>query len=202
MLIAFLVLLALDLLGGKLGLVAMAALAPVAVFAAGTLATACAVALKWAVIGRYRSSAHPLWSFFVWRDELINTAHEQLAGEWLLELAMGSPLMSLYLRAMGAKVGRDVWCETTAVTEYDVIDLADHVAVNRGACLMTHVFHDRMLRIGPTTLGEGATLGPHSAILPDTTLGPWSSMHGLSVLLRSEQLPAETRWHGAPVVAA
>ena len=189
----------LDALGGHLGIPAMIALCPLLVLCSGLFSAAVAVALKWLVIGRYRAGQHPLWSFFVWRDELVNSAHEQLAGEWLLRFAIGTPLMSLYLRAMGSRVGRGVWCETTAITEFDVVTLADDCAVNRGSCLMTHVFHDRLLRIGPARIGAGATMGPTSAVLPDTTLGAGACIGGHSVVLRGEALPAGTRWHGAPV---
>jgi non-ribosomal peptide synthetase-like protein len=101
---------------------------------------------------------------------------------------------------MGADIGRDLWCETLAVTEFDVVKVADGCAINRGACLETHVFHDRLMRIGPNDLGAGSTLGPHSATLPDTKLGAGCVVGGRSVVLRGEELPANTRWHGAPVV--
>jgi non-ribosomal peptide synthetase-like protein len=200
--IGLLDLLILDALGGHLGIATMIALSPLVMLASGLFSAALAVAIKWTVIGRYRRGQHPLWSFFVWRDELVNSAHEQLAGEWLLRFALGTPLMSLYLRAMGSKVGRGVWCETTAVTEYDVVELEDGCAINRGSCLMTHVFHDRLLNIGPTRIGPGATMGPTSAVLPDTTLGARSCIEGHSVVLRGETLPAGTRWQGAPVASA
>jgi non-ribosomal peptide synthetase-like protein len=198
--LALLDLLVLDAIGGRLGIAAMIAFAPLVVLGSGLFSTVLAVAIKWTLIGRYRSGEHLLWSFFVWRDEIVNTAHEQLAGEWLLRFAIGTPLMSLYLRAMGAKIGRGVWCETTAITEYDVVALRDGCAINRGSCLMTHVFHDRLLRIGPTSIGPGATMGPTSAVLPDTTLGAGSCIGGHSLVLRGERLPPGTRWHGAPVV--
>jgi non-ribosomal peptide synthetase-like protein len=192
-------LLVLDLLGGRLGIPTMIALAPLVMLSSGLLSAGVAVAIKWVVIGRYRPGQHSLWSLFVWRDELVNSAHEQLAGEWLLRFALGTPLMSLYLRAMGSKVGRGVWCETTAVTEYDMVELGDGSAVNRGACLMTHVFHDRLLRVGPTSIGAGATMGPTSAVLPDTRVGANTCIGGHSVVLSGEQLPAASRWRGAPV---
>ncbi|MDA0180032.1 amino acid adenylation domain-containing protein [Solirubrobacter phytolaccae] len=175
--------------------------APFVLLAGGVVCTAITVALKWLLIGRYTRSQHPLWSAFVWRDEMMNAAQEQLADEKLLRLAIGTPLMSLYLRAMGAKVGRGVWCETTAVTEYDMITLDDGAAVNRGACLMTHLFHDRLLRIGPTHLEQGATLGPTAVVLPDTRVGASTTIEAHSVVLRGEELPAGTRWHGTPVTA-
>lgn len=195
-----LVLLALEDIGASAGLWAMVAAAPPLVAAAAVAAVLVTVAVKWLVIGRYRPGQHPLWSSFVWRDEIVNSCQEQLAGEWLLEKALGTPLVPAYLRAMGATVGRDVWCDTLAVTEFDVVAVGDGCAINRGACLETHLFHDRLLRIGPTELGPGSTLGPVSAVLPDTRLGAGCVVGGRSVVLRGEELPPGTRWHGAPVV--
>ena len=153
-----------------------------------------------ALIGRYRRSEHPLWSYFVWRDEMINAAQEQLADEWLLRLAMGTPVMSMYLRAMGADRPR---CVVRNDGHHRVRHdrLADGMRVNRGGCLMTHLFHDRLLQIGPTSLDPGATLGPTSVVLPDTHLGTGTRVSGHSVVLRGEELPAGTRWHGTPVEA-
>jgi acetyltransferase-like isoleucine patch superfamily enzyme len=44
-------------------------------------------------------------------------------------------------------------------------------------------------------------MGPSSAVLPDTVLGPGCVLGARSVVLRGEELPGGTRWHGAPVVA-
>ncbi len=174
---------------------------PVVLLGAGIAAVICTIAAKWLLMGRYRPGVHPLWSFFVWRDEILNSLQDQLAGTWLLGLAMATPLMGVYLRAMGAKVGRDVWCDTLTITEFDMVELGDASVVNRFACVETHLFHDRLMRIGPTKLGTGSTLGPASALLPDTVLGENVTVGGRSVVLRGEKLPPGTRWHGAPVVA-
>ncbi len=176
--------------------------APIALLLAGVAATAITVAAKWTLIGRYRPGDHPLWSFFVWRDEIINSCQEQLAGPWLLNLALGTPLMGLYLRAMGATVGRDVWCETLNITEFDIVHLGDGAVANRYSVIETHLFHDRMLQIGPGRLGPGATLGPYSTMLPDTDIGEGCSIGARSIVMRGERLPAHTRWQGAPVTAA
>jgi acetyltransferase-like isoleucine patch superfamily enzyme len=39
-------------------------------------------------------------------------------------------------------------------------------------------------------------------VLPDVVLGRGCRVAGRSVVLRGEFLPADTRWHGAPVEAA
>jgi len=192
---------ALNHLGSASGPWAMLAAAPGLLLAAGICAALITIAAKWLIIGRYRPSQHPLWSHFVWRDEVINSCQEMLAGAWLLQAALGTPLLPVYLRAMGAKVGRDVWFETMNVTEFDVVELGDGCVVNRGVHVETHLFHDRLLRIGPTRVGPGATLGPESAVLPDTIVGAGTRVGGRSVVMRGEELPPGTNWHGAPVVS-
>ena len=112
-----------------------------------------------------------------------------------------TPIVSIYLRMQGATVGRDVWFEPLTVTEFDVAELGDGCVVNRNGVVETHLFHDRLMRIGPSKLGAGATLGPAAAVLPDTTVGEHCTIGARSVVMRGERLPARTRWHGAPVVA-
>jgi non-ribosomal peptide synthetase-like protein len=184
------------------GALAAVIASPLILFAGGVVASAMVVLAKWALIGRYRPGRHPLWSWFVWRDEFINACQEVLAVGHLLGFALGTPLMGMYLRAMGARVEADVWIETTAVTEYDVLELRRGAVANRESCLMTHLFHDRLLRIGPSLLMPGATIGPHGAVLPDTILGTQTHIGPRSVLLRGEELPDRSRWHGTPVVPA
>jgi non-ribosomal peptide synthetase-like protein len=191
----------LERIGARAGLWAMAAATPFAFILGGVCAVAVTIAFKWVLMGRYKPGEHPLWSFFVWRDEIMNTCQEQLAGAWLMGFAQGTALMSLYLRLMGAKVGRDVWCETMTITEFDMVELADGCVVNRNGIVETHLFHDRLLQIGPAKLGARSTVGPISAVLPDSTVGADSCIGARSVVMRGEQLPARTRWHGIPVVA-
>jgi non-ribosomal peptide synthetase-like protein len=200
-LLGLLSLLALERIGQHYGLLALVLATPLVILVAAVCAVALTVAGKWLIIGRYRRGEHPLWSFFVWRDEIVNSLQDSLAGSWLLGFAVGTPLLSVYLRAMGTKVGRDVWFETLAITEFDVVELGDGCAVNRLSCVESHLFHDRLMRIGSIWIGPGSTLGPASATLPDTRLGTGCSVGGRSVVLSGEQLPPGTRWHGSPVVS-
>jgi non-ribosomal peptide synthetase-like protein len=199
--LAGLIYLALSSIGQAASVWLMILAAPGVLLAGGICAVAITIAAKWLLMGRYRAGEHPLWSWFVWRDEILNSLQDQLAGTWLLGLAQATPLMSAYLRAMGTKVGRDVWCETLTITEFDMVELGDGCVINRFACVETHLFHDRLMRIGPTRMGAGSTLGPASALLPDSALGDGAVVGGRSVIMRGEELPAGTCWHGAPVVA-
>jgi non-ribosomal peptide synthetase-like protein len=168
---------------------------------AGIVACLVTVAAKWLLVGRFRARNHPLWSGAVWRGELADTFVEVLAVPWLIGAAGGTPLMSWWLRALGARVGRGVWCESYWLPEADLVHLGDGATVNRGCVVQTHLFHDRILRMDQVTLAEGATLGPHGIVLPGTTVGAHTCVGPASLVMAGEQVPAGTRWLGNPVSA-
>nr|WP_246019376.1 Pls/PosA family non-ribosomal peptide synthetase [Saccharothrix australiensis] len=176
-------------------------LAGVVLLAAGVLACAVAVAAKWVLVGRFRSREYPLWSAFVWRNELADTFVEVLAVPWLIGSAGGSPLMTGWLRALGARIGRGTWVESHWFPESDLVTLGDGATVNRGCVVQTHLFHDRILRMDQVTLADGATLGPHGIVLPGATVGAHTTVGPASLVMRGEEVPAGSRWLGNPISA-
>ncbi|MFF7503111.1 Pls/PosA family non-ribosomal peptide synthetase [Streptomyces lavendulae] len=183
------------------GLWQAALLSGAVLLAAGAAACAVAVAAKWLLVGRHRTGEHPLWSGFVWRNELADTFVEVLAVPWLVGSVPGTPLLSLWLRGLGARIGRGVWCESYWLPETDLVVLGDGVSVNRGCVLQTHLFHDRILRTDTVVLREGATLGPGGIVLPGSTVGARSTLGPASLVMAGESVPADTRWLGNPIEA-
>ncbi|MEE1783733.1 amino acid adenylation domain-containing protein [Streptomyces sp. SP17BM10] len=191
---------ALSRLAGSSALLA-AALSGVVLLAAGGAACAVAVVAKWVLVGRFRAVEHPLWSGFVWRNELADTFVEVLAVPWLIGAVPGTPLLNVWLRALGARVGRGVWCESYWLPEADLVTLGDGVSINRGCVVQTHLFHDRIMRMDTVVLREGATLGPGGIVLPGSTVGERSTLGPASLVMRAESVPADTRWLGNPIEA-
>ena len=132
---------------------------------------------------------HPLWSSFVWRNELADTFVEVLAAPWFASAATGTPVLNVWLRPLGARVGRGVWCETYWLPEADLVTLGPEPPSTGAACVQTHLFHDRMLSMDTVTLGRGATLGPHSVILPAATIGRHATVGPVSLVMRGESVP-------------
>ncbi|MGW0753585.1 Pls/PosA family non-ribosomal peptide synthetase [Streptomyces sp. NPDC002587] len=184
-----------------LGIWGAALLSGAALLAAGGAACAVAVAAKWLLVGRHRTGEHPLWSSFVWRNELADTFVEVLAVPWLVGSVPGTPLLALWLRGLGARIGRGVWCESYWLPETDLVVLGDAVSVNRGCVLQTHLFHDRILRTDTVVLRQGATLGPGGIVLPGSTVGARSTLGPASLVMAGESVPADTRWLGNPIEA-
>ena len=169
--------------------------------AAGVVACALAIAAKWLLVGRFTTAEHPLWSAFIWRNELADTFVESLAVPWLVGAVDGTPLMNLWLRGLGARIGCGVWCESHWLPEADLVSLGEGASVNRGCVVQTHLFHDRIMRLDEVRIEAGATLGPHGIALPGATLGAGVTIGPASLVMRGEAVPANTRWLGNPIEA-
>ncbi|MDN5930477.1 MAG: amino acid adenylation domain-containing protein [Pseudonocardia sp.] len=169
--------------------------------AAGLVAAGTATLAKWLLVGRFRAVEHPLWSAFVWRDELADTFVEVLAVPWLVGPATGTPLLGAWLRTMGASVGRGAWLETYWLPESDLVTIGDGATVNRGCVVQTHLFHDRIMSMSPVHLDDGATLGPHGIVLPGAGIGSGTTVGPGSLVTRGDEVPAGTRWLGNPIAS-
>jgi non-ribosomal peptide synthetase-like protein len=167
--------------------------------AAGAVAGGIAVVAKWLVVGRIRAVEHPLWSSFVWRNEISDTFVETVAAPWFARAASGTPVMNLWLRVLGASIGRGVWCETYWLPEADLVTLEKGATVNRGCVVQTHLFHDRIMRMDTVVLEAGSTLGPHCVVLPAARLGAGATVGPASLVMRGDEVPPSTRWQGNPI---
>jgi non-ribosomal peptide synthetase-like protein len=174
-------------------------LSGVVLMVCGALAAAIATAAKWALVGRIGVTEHPLWSSFVWRNELADAFIEMIAAPWFARPTTGTWMLNVWLRSLGARVGRGVWCETYWLPEADLIELRDGVTVNRGCVVQTHLFHDRMMSMDVVSLRAGSTLGPNSVILPAAVLGKHATVGPVSLVMRGESVPSKTRWIGNPI---
>ncbi|WP_405523975.1 amino acid adenylation domain-containing protein [Streptomyces canus] len=176
-------------------------LAGVVLLVAGAAAGLVSVVAKWLLVGRHHSGEHPLWSGFVWRNELADTFVEVLAVPWLAGSVPGTPLLTAWLRGLGARIGKGVWVESYWLPETDLVTLEDAATVNRGCVLQTHLFHDRILRTDTVVLREGATLGPGGIVLPGSTIGARTTLGPASLVMAAESVPDDTRWLGNPIEA-
>ncbi|WP_020658603.1 Pls/PosA family non-ribosomal peptide synthetase [Amycolatopsis benzoatilytica] len=176
-----------------------AAIAPAVFVSAGLIAALLTTLMKWLLVGRFRPGRHPLWSAFVWRNELYDTFVETLAVPWFAGSFLGTPVLNWWLRTLGARIGRGVWCESYWLPETDLVHLGDGAVVNRGCVLQTHLFHDRVMRLDPVRLGSGATLGPRAFQLPGSGVSDGATVGSGSLVMAGETVPPRTRWRGTPV---
>lgn len=176
-----------------------AAVGGLVLLATGVVAGLVTILAKWVLVGRFRPTEHPLWSGPVWRGELADTFTEMLAAPYLADPATGSVALVWWLRGMGARIGRGVWCQTYWLPEADLVSIGDGATVGPGCVVQTHLFHDRVMSLDAVRLDAGATLGPHGVVLPAATIGQGTTVGPASLVLRGERVPAGSRWVGNPI---
>eukprot|EP01117_Protostelium_nocturnum_P018584 TRINITY_DN7801_c1_g1_i1.p1 TRINITY_DN7801_c1_g1~~TRINITY_DN7801_c1_g1_i1.p1 ORF type:complete len:1607 (+),score=483.52 TRINITY_DN7801_c1_g1_i1:421-5241(+) len=156
------------------------------------------VLLKWILVGRYRTMERPLWSSYVWRNELINSLCESYVFPFVVNPLLGTPFAPFFFRLMGSHIGDYVYMDTTEITEFDLVWIADYVCLNNGVTLQTHLFEDRIMKMSHLKIGRNSTIGTSSVVLYDTVIGPNVSLRSLSLVMKGESLPGDTCWQGIP----
>ncbi len=155
--------------------------------------------LKWTFIGKYRSQQKPMWTWKVWRSEAITSTYEALSIPFLLEYMQGTPWLPLFMRLLGVKTGRRVWMNTTDITEFDMVTICNDAALNADCGPQTHLFEDRVMKVGPVKIGARSSIGAGTIILYDSEIGDDTKIEALSLVMKGERLAPGTDWTGSPV---
>lgn len=181
----------------------LSAIAELAVLLLGSALSALAITVlaKWLLIGRVRKGQHPLWSSFVWRDELAWTFIEGLAKPWASSTLLGTPVMNVFFRALGAKIGHNVWCETWYLDDPDLVSIGNNVVIGRNSDIQTHLFHDRLLRLDTVTIESNVSIGSSTYVLPGSVIASDAEIGAGSLVPRNESVPGNSSWWGNPIIA-
>ncbi|MCE0765762.1 phosphopantetheine-binding protein [Pseudonocardia kujensis] len=160
---------------------------------------------KWLLVGRWRPREIRLWSLAYFRFWLVKTL---VRASPLLLLTGGrshtssaSPLMVLYLRALGARIGRGVtiYSRTLPVCT-DLITLGAGTVVRKDAQLNGYRAHGGVLQTGPVTVGRDVVVGEGAVLDIRTAMGDGSQIGHASALVAGQSVPAGESWHGVPAV--
>lgn len=187
-----------EILGPVASLGSYVLFCPVVIFGSSLFVTMVTILLKWLLVGRYRQLQKPLWSLFIWKNEFINSLCENLAFPLLLQMIQGTPFLPAFFRLLGCRIGKNVFMETTEITEFDLVCIDDNASLNYGCTIQTHLFEDRVMKMSNLYIGKNTTVGPMSVVLYDSSMKNGAVLDGLSLLMKGETLPSSTAWFGIP----
>ena len=80
--------------------------------------------------------------------------------------------------------------------------IGDEAELNAHCGPQTHLFEDRVMKIGEVRIGDRVSVGPASTILYDTDVGADVRLGPLTLVAKGERLPADTDWIGSPAAPA
>ena len=160
--------------------------------AAGTLP----IAAKWALIGRWKPQRIRVWSLAYVRFWVVKTL---VAANPLARLCTGTPLYNLYLRALGAKVGRGTVIFTPHVPVCtDLLTIGPGAVIRKDCYLNGYRARSGVIETGIVSIGADAFVGEETVLDIGTTLGDRAQLGHASALHRGQVIPAGRCWHGSP----
>ncbi|MDQ4009448.1 MAG: amino acid adenylation domain-containing protein [Actinomycetota bacterium] len=167
------------------------------VFASASLLATCAVPIlaKWVLVGRWKSREIPVWSLPYVRFWLVKT----LIRANPMVLFAGSPLYVLYLRALGAKIGRDVaiFSRTVPVCT-DLLTIGDRTVIRKDSSFTCYRAHAGQIQTGRVTLGNDVVIGEETTLDIETSMGDGAQIGHASSLHVGQAISEGQRWHGSP----
>jgi non-ribosomal peptide synthetase-like protein len=166
-------------------------------YTVGVFLVACLLPIlaKWTLVGRWKPREIPLWSVHYFRFWLVR----MLVTTNPLVLFVGSPIYTLYLRALGAKIGRGTTILSASVpVATDLITIGTDTVIRRASSFTGYHATSGMLLTGPVTIGNDAFVGEAAVIDIDTEIGDGGQLGHSSSLHPGQSIRAGGRSHGVP----
>ena len=157
------------------------------------------VVLKHAMFFRARPGDYPFVSLYALRWAMIGS-FVGLAKVVILRHLLGMPVLNLFYRLMGARIGRDVLINSCNLFDFDLIEIGDGTLLGGDCVVIGHVGEAGRLRLRPVSIGRGCTVGQSSIVFPGAVMEDGAVLGALSLLSKDRRLPAGTRWGGNPLV--
>ncbi|MFE0044557.1 Pls/PosA family non-ribosomal peptide synthetase [Streptomyces albireticuli] len=153
------------------------------------------VAAKWILVGRWKPDEFPVWGpayLRFWAVKVLVRANP-------LIFFVGSPLYVLYLRALGARIGKNVTILSRTVPVCtDLLTIGSGTVIRKNSFFQCYRAHAGRIQTGPVTLGRDVFVGERTVLDINSSMGDGAQLGHASSLQSGEAVPDGQRWHGSP----
>ncbi|QIJ60788.1 Pls/PosA family non-ribosomal peptide synthetase [Streptomyces sp. JB150] len=167
------------------------------VFGGGGFVALCVfpVVAKWVLVGRWKPAEFPVWGLAYARLWLVRV----LLHANPMVFLVGTPLYVLYLRCLGARIGRHVTILSRSVPVCtDLVTIGAGTVIHRTSFFLGYRAHAGRIQTGRVTLGRDVFVGERTVLDIDTSMGDGAQLGHSSALHRFQRVPDGEHWHGSP----
>ena len=152
------------------------------------------ILVKWLFLGRIRPGRYPLWGWFYWRFWFVRSLVRAAPVRYLA----GTPLLNLYYRLMGARIGRDVFIGSFDLATFDTLSVGDGSSIGTDTVLDGASVEGGMLKIAPISIGRGCWIGNRTSLGSNAVLEDGAGLDDLSMVADGLRVPPGELWRGSP----
>jgi acetyltransferase-like isoleucine patch superfamily enzyme len=135
------------------------------------------------------------WPLLHWVRSMVATHVVRVIAGTLFR---GSPVWTAYLRLAGARLGRRVYINSLAVTDYNLLEFGDDVVIGDGVHLSGHTVERGVLKTGAVRLGRSVTIGVGSFIGVGVVAGDGCQVGAMSFVPKHARLDPASVYIGVP----
>lgn len=155
------------------------------------------VAYKNVIFYRPREGEYPLfsWPTVGWgtTGALTNWANILFLQHW-----KGTPFLNLYLRLMGAKIGRRVSINTIHVYDWNLVTIEDDAILGGDCVVQGHIVEGGKMRMKPVRIGKGALVGTGAKVMPGCVVGERGVLAAGAIMKKGSMVETNTIYGGTP----
>jgi non-ribosomal peptide synthetase-like protein len=153
------------------------------------------IGAKWLFVGRWTAREFPLWGAQYLRFWLVKA----LIRANPMVLFVGSPLYNVYLRALGARIGKNVVILSRNVPVCtDLLSVGDDTVIRKDSFFNCYRAYAGRIQIGSVTLGSNVLVSEHVVLDIGSAMGDGAQIGHASSLQTGQFVPDGESWHGSP----
>ena len=152
------------------------------------------IAVKWTVIGRFKPGRYPLWGSYYLRWWIVDR-FQSISWSGMF---IGTPLMSLYYRAMGARVGRNCTISTPYCSAFDLVRIGEGTSIGADTHILGYRVEDGHLILGHVKVGDDCFVGVHCNLGLNVEMENQSFLDDMSMLADGAVIARGQSYRGSP----
>ena len=113
-------------------------------------------------------------------------------------LFRGTPVWTVHLRLAGARLGRRVYVNSLAVSDYNLLECGDDVVIGGSAHVAGHTVEHGVVKTARVRLGDRVTIGIGCVIEIGVDIGSDAQIGAMSFVPKHARLPGGATYVGVP----
>ena len=152
------------------------------------------VLAKWLLVRRWKPGAVRIWSLSYFRFWFVKLLFDNSP----VHLLTGTPLYNLWLRLLGARIGRHAVILSKAPVTTDLYSVGAGSIIRENTVTMGYRARNNVIETGTISIGADAYVGTGSHLDIDTIIEDGGQLAHSSTLQEGQKIAAGRRCHGTP----